>query len=78
MVNTKCCHQLKSHWLAPGVWGHYVWKSRTRDLSFCNHDVCPSAYVGSFVKYATGDVVVDDSTGSVEMIPMEVPFLDKR
>ena len=66
--------QLKAHWLAPGVWGQYVWEIKNGRFKLHNHDVCPSAYVGSFVKHATGDVVVHDSTGSIEMTPDGGPF----
>ena len=61
--------QLKTHWLAPGIWSHYIWEIRNGRFKLHNHDVCPSAYVGSFVKYATGDVVVDETAGTVDMTP---------
>lgn len=61
--------QLKSHWLAPGVWSHYIWEIKNGRFKLHNHDVCPSEYVGSFVKHATGGVVADDATGTLDMTP---------
>ena len=61
--------QLKTHWLAPGVWSYYIWEIKNGRFKLHNHDVCPSAYVGSFVKHATGDVVADDAMGTLDMTP---------
>ena len=64
--------QLKTHWLAPGVWSYYIWEIKNGRFKLHNLDVCPSAYVGSFVKHATGDVVVDDA---VQLTDLGVPVL---
>ena len=66
--------QLKTRGLAPGVWSHYIWEIKNDRFKFHNHEVCPSNFVGSFVKSATGPVVVDESNGLLDMIPDEGPF----
>ena len=45
--------QLKTRWLAPGVWSHYIWEIKNDRFKLHNHEVCPSNFVGSFVKSAT-------------------------
>ena len=69
--------QLKSHWLAPGVWSHYVWEIKNGRFKLHNHDVCPSAYIGSFVKHAIGSVVIDETTGTIDMMPDGGEFAGK-
>ena len=69
--------QLKTNWLSPGVWSHYVWEIKNGRFKLHNHDVCPSAYVGSFVKHATGIVVVNVANGLLDMIPDGGAFAGK-
>ena len=69
--------QLKTHWLSPGVWSHYVWEIKNGRFKLHNHDVCPSAYVGSFVKHATGSVVVNVTAGMLDMTPDGGEFAGK-
>ena len=51
-----------------------MWEINNGRFKLHNHDVCPSAYVGSFVKHATGDVVVDEDRGRLDMTPDAGPF----
>lgn len=66
--------QLKTRWLAPGVWSHYIWEIKNDRFKLHNHEVCPSSFVGSFVKSPTGAVVIDEANGLLDMIPDEGPF----
>ena len=61
--------QLKGRWLHPQIWSNFIWEISAIGFILHNHNVCPEAFVGSFVHCDRGLVEIDESLGHMNFIP---------
>ncbi len=66
--------QLKTKWLHPQVWSHYIWELNETSFKLHFYNVCPSAYVGSFVHCETGKLTINADTKTITFIPSSGPL----
>ena len=69
--------QLKGRWLPPQIWSSFVWEISETTFILHNHNVCPEAFVGSFVHCARGKIAMDASAGRIDFMPASGLFEGK-
>jgi hypothetical protein len=69
--------QLHTKWLHPQIWSQYVWELTDTSFKLHFYNVCPSAYVGSFVHSESGKLSIDADAGTITFIPSSGQFADQ-
>jgi len=66
--------QLKTKWLHPQIWNHYIWELTETSFKLHFYNVCPSAYIGSFVHCESGQLSIDADAKTITFTPSSGQF----
>jgi hypothetical protein len=66
--------QLKTKWLHPQIWSHYIWDLTETSFKLHFYNVCPSAYIGSFVHCESGQLSIDADAKTITFTPSSGQF----
>lgn len=69
--------QLKTKWLHPQIWSQYVWELTETSFKLHFYNVCPSAYIGSFVHCESGKLSIDADAKTITFTPSSGQFAEQ-